>query len=91
MFNHDGPPQISAFPGIGPSNGREDARACNHVGTAMVANHLESIRGGGGEGRRLREPMNSITQSSQAFSLPLPFYRREIVLERRAASQGTLR
>jgi len=32
MFNHAGPPQIRAFPGIGPSNDRgDDAKACNHV------------------------------------------------------------
>lgn len=36
--------RFGGFPGIGPSNDRGDAKACNHVGTAMVANHLESIR-----------------------------------------------
>lgn len=54
MFNHAGPPQIWGFPGIGPSNDRGDAKACNHVGTAMVANHLESIREKIEGGRRIR-------------------------------------
>lgn len=43
MLNHNGPPQIWGFPGIGPSNDRGDAKVCNHIGTATIVNPLESI------------------------------------------------